>query len=95
MGILLGIPIAILFGWPEFYIVLLMMVPMVFDGFLQLLTSYESKNMRRFFTGALFGVAFVFALIYFHRTCVHIAGMIVKLFFDDPQRVDRAMEIFL
>ena len=92
---LLGIPIAFLFGWPEFYIVLLMMAPMVFDGFLQLLTSYESTNLRRFFTGAPFGIAFDFALIYFYRTCVWIAGMLLKLFAEDPDKIDRAMQLFL
>ncbi|MBQ3094462.1 MAG: DUF2085 domain-containing protein, partial [Clostridia bacterium] len=34
---------------------LLLMVPMVADGFVQLLTSYESNNRRRFMTGLLFG----------------------------------------
>lgn len=95
VGILLAIPISICIGYPEFMIVLLLMVPMVFDGFLQLLTSYESGNMRRLFTGILFGIAFVFCLIYFHRTCIHIAGYILKLFADDPQKIERAMEVFL
>lgn len=95
IGILAGIPIAILFGWPRFSIVALLMLPMVFDGFLQLLTSYESGNIRRLLTGILFGVAFVFFFIYFHRTCVHIAGAIVMHFSDDPDRVRRAMEVFL
>lgn len=33
----------------------LLLVPMVADGFVQLLTKYESTNGRRFVTGALFG----------------------------------------
>lgn len=74
---------------------LLLMVPMVFDGFLQRLTSYESKNYRRCITGILFGIAFVFFLIYFHRTCVRIAGAIVNLFVHDPVKVHWAMEKFL
>ena len=33
-----------------------LMLPMIADGFLQLLTRYESTNLRRLFTGALFGL---------------------------------------
>lgn len=76
-------------------IMVLLMVPMVLDGFFQLLTPYESKNYRRCITGILFGIAFIFFLIYFHRTCVRIAGEIVKLFIDDPLKVEKAMELFL
>ena len=42
----------------------------------------------------LFGFALIFMFIYFHRTCVHIAGWILKLF-NDPQEVDRVMERFI
>ena len=35
-----------------------MMLPLVIDGFTQLLTKYESTNIRRFITGILFGIAF-------------------------------------
>lgn len=34
------------------------MIPLLIDGFLQFLTSYESTNSRRFVTGLLFGYAF-------------------------------------
>lgn len=94
VGILLGIPLALMFGIPHFSLVLLMMVPMIFDGFLQLLTPYESGNMRRLFTGILFGIAFTFFLVYFHRTCVWAAGSLLKLFVDEPEKIDRAMRAF-
>lgn len=87
-----GIPIAIFGGVPEFRYVLLLMVPMVFDGFLQLLTPYESGNIRRLITGMVFGVAFIFFLIYFHRTCVWIAGSFLKLFVAEPERIDGLMK---
>ncbi len=95
IGILSGIPIAVCLGYPRFWIVILMMMPLVIDGFIQRLTTYESNNMRRLLTGILFGIAFVFMLIYFHRTCVHIAGGILKLIVKDPQKIDKAMELFL
>lgn len=34
---------------------LIIMIPMLLDGFIQLLTSYESTNFRRVITGFLFG----------------------------------------
>lgn len=42
---------------PSFGISVLLMFPLLVDGFFQLLTSYESKNVRRFVTGLLFGYA--------------------------------------
>lgn len=43
---------------PDLEVALLLMIPLVADGFLQFLTSYESTNGRRFVTGLLFGYAF-------------------------------------
>ncbi len=92
IGILAGIPIAIFWGCPRFEFVLLMMIPLIFDGFLQKLTSYESGNMRRLFTGILFGIAFIFAFVYFRRFCIWIAGLILKLLGMDPTAVDKMMK---
>lgn len=94
VGMLTGILIAVCFDGPSFWIACLMMLPLVVDGFTQRLTAYESNNIRRLWTGILFGIAFIFMLIYFHRACIHIAGWILKLF-NDPQEVDRVMERFL
>ncbi|MCI9136929.1 MAG: DUF2085 domain-containing protein [Lachnospiraceae bacterium] len=94
-GILSGIPIAFILGYPSFGVVILMMLPLVADGFLQRLTSYESTNTRRFLTGILFGIAFIFAFIYFHCLCITIAGSILKLFGADPSAVDRLMGKFM
>ena len=95
IGMLAGIPIAIFAGYPDFPVVILMMIPMVLDGFLQLLTTYESGNIRRLLTGMLFGVAFIFCFIYFHRACFTLAAEIMKLFVDDPEKIERALEVFL
>lgn len=94
VGMLAGILVAVCFGIPSFWIVCLMMLPLVVDGFTQRLTAYESNNIRRLWTGILFGIAFIFMFIYFHRTCVHIAAWILKFFYE-PQTVDRVMERFL
>lgn len=76
-------------------VMLLFMAPMVADGLFQLLTPYESGNYRRLVTGLLFGIALIFFLIHFHRTCVYIAGEIVKRIIGDPEKVDRIMARFV
>lgn len=53
-----GIPLILLWGDMKLRLMILFMLPMTADGFLQLFTSYESKNGRRFATGVLFGLAF-------------------------------------
>ena len=47
--------IACFFWRPEVWITLVMITPMIADGFIQLKTSYESTNPRRFLTGLLGG----------------------------------------
>ena len=47
--------IACFFRRPSVWSALALLVPMAADGFIQLKTSYESTNPRRFLTGLLFG----------------------------------------
>ena len=56
MGIILSIVLCC-FWRPPVWITLVFMVPMVTDGLVQLKTTYESTNPRRFITGLLFGWA--------------------------------------
>ncbi len=92
IGMIAGIPIAIFWGYPRFEVVLLMMLPLIFDGFLQRLTAYESTNIRRLLTGILFGIAFIFAFIYLRKFCIWVAGMILKFLGSDPASVDQMMK---
>jgi len=62
-GILMGIICAFFFR-PPLWLCLALMAPMVIDGFVQLLTSYESTNIRRCITGCLFGFALVMVLVW-------------------------------
>ncbi len=60
-GELVGIIIFFCFcAWyrPTLGMTVLLMIPLVIDGFLQFFTSYESTNGRRFMTGLFFGYAF-------------------------------------
>lgn len=89
VGMIVCIPTLIFWGCPSFGIVLLLMVPLIIDGSVQKLTSYESGNIRRLITGILFGMALIFTFVYFHRTCVWIAGEILKWFGADPAAAAR------
>lgn len=46
------------FYLPSAWIAGLLMVPLIVDGFCQMLTPYESTNLRRLLTGILFGYGF-------------------------------------
>ncbi len=61
-GELFGIIISLcLFAFIHINIIVafLIMIPMIADGLLQYLTSYESTNIKRFVTGFLFGYGLV------------------------------------
>ncbi len=94
IGILCGVPIAVFIGYPPFPITLLLMAPLIGDGFLQQLTPYESNNLKRLITGLLFGAALVFLFVYFHRVCAKVAGFFLGLFME-PEKVERVMDLFL
>ncbi len=94
VGMILCIPTLIFWGCPSFGIVLLLMVPLIVDGSVQKLTSYESGNIRRLITGILFGMALIFTFVYFHRTCVWIAGEILKWFGADSEAITRITKLF-
>ena len=49
----------IAFGLPDWRLCLLLMLPMLADGFAQRLTPYQSGNLRRLVTGMLFGFALI------------------------------------
>lgn len=42
----------------------LLIIPMIIDGFLQLLTPYVSNNPLRLITGLLFGIGMVNGIVY-------------------------------
>lgn len=59
-GELIGIlfsPLLFNFFKVNIFINLLLMLPLILDGFIQLLTKYESNNSKRLVTGVLFGFA--------------------------------------
>ena len=58
-GELAGIVGSIIMFWfwrPNVIASLIMLFPLILDGFVQALTKYESTNARRLLTGILFGI---------------------------------------
>ena len=53
-GILLA-AVCAFFRLPPVWVAAVLLLPLIADGFIQLLTSYESTNTRRVITGFLFG----------------------------------------
>lgn len=65
-GELIGMAAAVCTAWagyPPVWVLVILLVPMVTDGTVQLLTSYESTNGRRLVTGVLFGYGFAALLV--------------------------------
>lgn len=54
LGILISIPLSLFITLP-IPVLLLLLLPLVIDGFTQMLTAYESTNIRRLLTGIAFG----------------------------------------
>ena len=60
-----------------FYIIILSL-PLILDGFIQLLTTYESNNLKRVITGFLFGIAFVYIFLKYHYFALKISLNIIE-----------------
>lgn len=63
IGLPLGVALLALHIKVVWFALIVMAFPMVIDGVAQLVTKYESNNMRRFITGLLFGVGIMHAMI--------------------------------
>lgn len=53
---------------------ILIMLPMIVDGLLQMFTAYESNNLRRFITGFLFGFGLI-TLFAIHTLFLYEIGL--------------------
>ena len=65
-GELVGAIIGIFFSFiyvPEWWVCIIIAIPMIVDGSVQYVTNYESNNIKRFITGFLFGYAFISLIV--------------------------------
>ncbi|WP_250277771.1 DUF2085 domain-containing protein [[Clostridium] colinum] len=81
-GQLIGVIVGIIFivklkDIKGIYIILLTM-PLILDGFIQLLTNYESNNIKRVITGFLLGIVIIAILVKLHFFAVKIAFEMVE-----------------
>lgn|GEM_PF-295179 len=67
-GFFAGLVMMVFFRIPAF-LALLFLLPLIIDGSLQKLTSYESTNLKRFFTGSLAGVG---AIMFIYHSVVFV-----------------------
>lgn len=56
---------------------ILLLIPMTVDGFIQLLTPYESTNLKRFLTGCLFGYGLI-SLFFMSTEFIFYLGQSMK-----------------
>jgi len=82
-GELIGILAALIAIWffrPPYWVMAVIMLPMIADGLIQGLTKYESTNWRRLITGILFGfgitmIALMFCIFVFKMGVLVGAGL--------------------
>lgn len=82
-GELIGILAALIAIWffrPPYWMMAVIMLPMIADGLIQGLTKYESTNWRRLITGILFGfgitmIALMFCIFVFKMGVLVGAGL--------------------
>ena len=60
VGYLLSIALVIIFGIFDFWIIVLLLLPMAIDGTGQLFGKWTSNNIRRFLTGLPGGIGLIF-----------------------------------
>ncbi|ONI46419.1 hypothetical protein AN641_00100 [Candidatus Epulonipiscioides gigas] len=82
-GELIGILIAIIVSFfirISFFYSCLILLPMIIDGSIQILTSYESNNIKRAITDFLFGVGLVMIMIQVALFSINIGIELSQLF---------------
>ena len=60
---MLAAALGVVFRLPSVWFSALLLLPLLLDGFAQLLSKYETTNLRRVVTGVLFGYGFLSLLV--------------------------------
>lgn len=81
-GELVGILAVCLTGWFYMFpiaVCVVFLIPMIVDGTVQMLSSYESRNLRRFITGLLFGIGLTTLFAYSSLAAIDYGCQIGRL----------------
>lgn len=95
VGIILGIPIFIVWGYFSVLTCFFLMIPLIVDGTLQLKTKWVSNNMLRLFTGILFGIALFSIFVYVHIFTVKMAVIFLRTFVRESPYYDELIQKLL
>ena len=83
IGIIVGIPIIFKLKDINIRYIFLLSLPLILDGVIQLMTKYESNNIKRVITGFLFGIALIFILAKVHWSAFENALRVINIFQPD------------
>lgn len=89
IGMIIAIPIAFKIKDLSWIYIILLSLPLILDGFIQLLTKYESNNFKRVVTGFLFGIALIFIFLKIHYSALSIALKIISIIQPDNPALDK------
>ena len=89
IGLILGIIIAFKIKDLSWFYIVLLMLPLIIDGVTQLLTKYESNNIKRVITGILFGIGFIFLFLKFHYFILNLALKTIKHFWPNHPAITK------
>ena len=78
MEYITAIPMAFIIKDLNWFYIIILSLPLILDGFIQLLTTYESNNLKRVITGFLFGIAFVYIFLKYHYFALKISLNIIE-----------------
>lgn len=84
VGMIAAVFIAVFVGRIPVFWCIILTIPILIDGIIQLKTKYESNNIKRLITGIMFGVAFVFFLIHFHLFMVNLVRELLTKIVGSP-----------
>ena len=66
-GVLIGLMFSLVVHLENFYLMVLLCIPMIIDGFVQKYTQYFSNNKKRLITGLIFGFGYICVIMALDR----------------------------
>ena len=89
IGLIVGIPIIFKLKDVDIIYIFLLSIPLILDGGIQLVTKYESNNIKRVIKGFLFGIALIFILAKVHWSAFENALRVINIFQPDNPLLEK------